>query len=592
MVRRQFLKACAAAAAAFGVGDMLKPAQQTVSADVQAVSGPYKINLPVIANNASMSGPNGFSLPYGVDFLTLPNGPLPAIFHAPTWTIQAGAANNYPALANQLHTNGDMEAPGPVTPTTGAITGYYVAPGATAVVSNSERTNGTGSQSLQIQLGATTTTGTIQVNPNVSGAPGDWFHSEVWLRNGSLSAVQNPGMVPVVSAADGSGTTLASGPTYSNFSWQNQVLTAQIPNPQPPGSATGITEHISLNGAGGQSGFIDDYFCYKLAPAGLLATLKGAADYSCSVRANAALYSGQYGLALNVDNPANPQNYLLVWYDRTNTRVVVDQYLNGVMTNLLRALDGGNTFAYLALAAVKSGAALDIYLGGLKLNSVPIAVNPALVSNPYMGFMSPYQGGVVKYNIAPRLVAKNILYVGDSKLSIARSYPGVHKNMSGGALLAVESPARMAFQGWSSLTMFQNIDSLISSAVGMPDYIFYNLGANDTPPGIEPAPTQTEWTQWTSTNLDKLHAKWPNAQVYVAVAWTRLYPDLANFRAQWTANILSSNGRSNWAFPGPDERTYLPGSDNGATMTEDGVHYSPLGEYRTSQEWRKRIGYE
>lgn len=581
MVRRQFLKACAAAAAAIaadGVALQVQGPRGAASADALPASGPYKINLPLVANRAQMSGGNVFTIPFAVDFLTLPNGPLPGVFHAPTWSVQRspyapyGEANNYPALASQLHLNGNMEASNPTS-------GYFIYPGTTATVSaNNERPGGVGTQSQQLQLSSSATSGGSQVNPVVTGAPGDWFHTEVWMRNGNLTAGQ--GLLPIVSAADG--TTLASGSFYSGAGWASQVLTAQNPS-------TGIVEHVNLGGAGSQYGFLDDFFCYKLAPKDLMATLKGVVNYSCSVRANDVPYSGQFGLVLNLDNPTNPLNYLLVWFDRMNNRVVVDQYLNGQITNLLSAPEG-DTFAYLALTAVKNGSALDIYWGGVKLTSSPLAVNPALVNNVSMGFMSPYQGGIIKYNLAPALVSKNILYVGDSKLSLQRSYPGVHKNMTGGALLAVESPARLAFSGWSSLTMYQNLDSLLNSAAGTPDFIFYNLGANDEPPGINPPPTQAQWTLWTSTNLDKLHAKWPSAQIYVARAWTSNYPALADQRAQWTAAILST--RSSWAFPGPDERVYLENGDNGATMTEDGVHYSPLGEYRTAQEWRKVLGYE
>jgi hypothetical protein len=64
----------------------------------------------------------------------------------------------------------------------------------------------------------------------------------------------------------------------------------------------------------------------------------------------------------------------------------------------------------------------------------------------------------------------------------------------------------------------------------------------------------------------------------------------ANLRANWLNDVLAS--RSGWAFPGPDERVFLENGDDGASMTDDGVHPNALGEYRSAQEWRRCIGFE
>lgn len=44
-------------------------------------------------------------------------------------------------------------------------------------------------------------------------------------------------------------------------------------------------------------------------------------------------------------------------------------------------------------------------------------------------------------------------------------------------------------------------------------------------------------------------------------------------------------------YAGHDERIWLEGGDNGATMTYDGTHYSAAGQAECVNQWKTILGY-
>jgi len=115
--------------------------------------------------------------------------------------------------------------------------------------------------------------------------------------------------------------------------------------------------------------------------------------------------------------------------------------------------------------------------------------------------------------------------------------------------------------------------------------VLITIGAND----VISLPAQATWKADTATLLDALHAKWPNAKVYVAQAWRRGYAASCNSLATWLGNVLSTRG--GWAFVGPDERVYLENGDDGATYTDDGVHPNNAGYILAAAQWKAILGY-
>lgn len=118
-----------------------------------------------------------------------------------------------------------------------------------------------------------------------------------------------------------------------------------------------------------------------------------------------------------------------------------------------------------------------------------------------------------------------------------------------------------------------------------PTYILLNLGVNDIALGL---PAEGAWNADLAYILDAFHTKWPSARVYVVKPWYRAGAASCDTVAARIDAVLAT--RSSWAFVGHDERVWLEGGDDGATMTTDGVHYSSVGAAECARQWRTILG--
>lgn len=119
-----------------------------------------------------------------------------------------------------------------------------------------------------------------------------------------------------------------------------------------------------------------------------------------------------------------------------------------------------------------------------------------------------------------------------------------------------------------------------------PPYVLLNWGRNDD--CCATADGGAEWRARYLAVLDKIHAKWPAAKVYLMYPWSR---GLDAFAASLHGYIDMVIGSRAFAFAGPDEAVWLKGADNGATMTYDGVHYSAAGDAECAAQWLTVLGY-
>lgn len=114
--------------------------------------------------------------------------------------------------------------------------------------------------------------------------------------------------------------------------------------------------------------------------------------------------------------------------------------------------------------------------------------------------------------------------------------------------------------------------------------IAFNLGANET----NSMPTQAQWLADTRYVLDAFATKWPGVQVYLMRPWVRGHLSDCNTLAGWIDQVVSSRA---FAHLGPDERIWLEGGDDGATMTADGIHYSAAGHVEAARQWALALGH-
>lgn len=109
--------------------------------------------------------------------------------------------------------------------------------------------------------------------------------------------------------------------------------------------------------------------------------------------------------------------------------------------------------------------------------------------------------------------------------------------------------------------------------------VLINLGVND----MLALPAEATWTANYLTILDAIHEKWPTARVYLMRPWARTQDANSDTVAGWVAAIVAA--RSSFVSIGPDERIWLKGADDGATMTTDGTHYSAAGNTAAATQW-------
>lgn len=100
---------------------------------------------------------------------------------------------------------------------------------------------------------------------------------------------------------------------------------------------------------------------------------------------------------------------------------------------------------------------------------------------------------------------------------------------------------------------------------------------------------QTTWQNNYLSIIDAIHTTYPNAKIYISKVWRRTFNTECDTLAGWIDNIVAA--RSAFVFVADDERGWMKGADDGATMTTDGVHYSAAGETEKVNQMKTVLGY-
>lgn len=172
--------------------------------------------------------------------------------------------------------------------------------------------------------------------------------------------------------------------------------------------------------------------------------------------------------------------------------------------------------------------------------------------------------------------ATRLFAIGDSKTN---NFPGwpyyINQTFQNLGRWWVQKPAQYGAGGLTTAIAKAAIDAQLASRTDIPNYVIINLGANDVTAG-DPGAT---WLTNTEYICAAIHAKYPFAPIYLTKIWCR------NTGLQ-AAGIAAINGyidtivadpNYNYVHVGVNEADFLPGGDDGATMTSDGVHPNALG---------------
>jgi lysophospholipase L1-like esterase len=150
-------------------------------------------------------------------------------------------------------------------------------------------------------------------------------------------------------------------------------------------------------------------------------------------------------------------------------------------------------------------------------------------------------------------------------------------------------PRDWAVMGYTVTNMYSAIDGFLANhntESSVYDYVFLiNLGAND----VANLPDGATWKTRYTYIIDAVLTKYPTTKIYLTKPWRRNYGTECDTLAGYIDDLVALYPGQ--CYVGDDERTWLEGGDNGATMSTDGVHYSEAGYVAKRAAVRAIIGY-
>ena len=140
---------------------------------------------------------------------------------------------------------------------------------------------------------------------------------------------------------------------------------------------------------------------------------------------------------------------------------------------------------------------------------------------------------------------------------------------------------RKIFESGSTVAeLLATVNAQIGDVPGRPAYVLINIGVVDM---NAPMTSEENFKADYSAIIDTIRFTWTGISIYLMRPWKVGYDAESDTMAGWISDIIS--GYASGVYAGPDERIWLEGGDNGATMTSDGVHYSVAGHAACAVQW-------
>lgn len=149
-------------------------------------------------------------------------------------------------------------------------------------------------------------------------------------------------------------------------------------------------------------------------------------------------------------------------------------------------------------------------------------------------------------------------------------------------------PGSIADNGITTEERAATIAADIAGVSRSPNVILYNLGSNDAFFNDAEAVDEAAWKANLATVWDAMHVAWPSAAIWYSETWRQGFDAESDRLATWYAAVAA--GRS-YVHLCDNERDWVKGSDDGATMFWDGIHFSRAGAAEKARRAAACLGF-
>lgn len=320
----------------------------------------------ILGGGVSLPAPAEFS-----DAFARADGAIGNDWTGATWTIATNKAINTPTLGDEALTNGDME-----TWTSATNAGTWTEYGDGGNTINQEGTDKHGG-SYSARIDYANGGANCWMMQAVAGAK-KYYHAEYWDK--TPSGKTSRFTCDATNSDDPNMTFTGTG------SWAGRKRTIRT---------TAANQNLRLNRlstfANGTSLYFDDVTAKILTDAQLPATrpVYATADYLLEVTIAAMEVGTMAGIVFALDNPSNPQNYVLVYHNGQTL------WVKKVVSGGDFATVGSKVQAFSAndkITVAKLGTSVKVLLNDVAIAATFTISDATIKDNLYAGIWSTYSG--------------------------------------------------------------------------------------------------------------------------------------------------------------------------------------------------------
>lgn len=278
--------------------------------------------------------------------------------------------------------------------------------------------------------------------------------------------------------------------------------------------------------------------------------------------------------------------------------------------NVIRTVQwytGRNEWGLFALTWDTVANEIKVYIDGVLMDTLTTAtplLNPVSAPNIFIGTgNATFKGGLGHHAIgagetitetqlnnlykAVMGTTREITFSGDSKTNFNDYWPTLMLSALKNETTDVwrERCRRFAVAGYTAAQLRTLLEANLPSAVGEPEYILMNVGANDESAGTIEATFKTALTGC----IDAYRTQFPNTPIYVAFPWRNdvATPTSPATLKTWIQAVIATYPSG--VFAGHDETVWF--ANNIATYSDDGAHYNAAGSVEVVNQWMTVLGY-